>query len=86
MSIANSGHWHFRNITFGNTSNGMVGVELRGGIEDVSFRGCNIYANVKATASTYYAVLYQGASNSVTYPVDVVFAGTSSSGTTSLMV
>ncbi|MBO4282346.1 MAG: right-handed parallel beta-helix repeat-containing protein [Bacteroidales bacterium] len=80
LSIANSGHWHFRNITFGNTSNGMVGVELQGGIEDVSFRGCNIYANVKATASTYYAVLYQGASNSVTYPVDVVFAGNNIQG------
>ena len=75
FSLQNSSHWHFRDITFGNTTNGMVGVELMGDVEDVSFRHCNIYASTTATASTHRAVSYPNASGATTYPVDVEFIG-----------
>ena len=75
MSIHNSAHWHFRNITFGNTTNGIAGVELKGQVEDVSFRHCNIYASTSATTSSYYAVYYPNSSGATTYPVDLVFVG-----------
>ena len=75
FSLQNSSHWHFRDITFGNTTNGTVGVELMGDVEDVSFKHCNIYASTSATASTHRAVSYPNASGATTYPVDVEFIG-----------
>ena len=75
LSIQNSGHWHFSNITFGNTKNGITGVELEGGVEDVSFRHCNIYASITANATNYCAVSYPNSSGASSYPVDVEFVG-----------
>ena len=80
FTLHNSSHWHFRNITFGNTTNGMVGVELQGSVEDVSFRHCNIYANTGATASNYQAVSYPNSSGASQYPVDVEFVGNNIKG------
>ncbi|MBR5665737.1 MAG: hypothetical protein IKX13_08330, partial [Bacteroidales bacterium] len=48
FTLHNSANWHFRNITFGNTTDATVGVELNGKVENVSFRHCNIYASTSA--------------------------------------
>ena len=73
LSLQHSGHWHFRNITFGNTKDGKVGVELQGQVEDVSFRHCNIYASTTTTSTDYRAVSYPNSSGANFYPVDVEF-------------
>ncbi|MBP5396593.1 MAG: T9SS type A sorting domain-containing protein [Bacteroidales bacterium] len=75
LSIRNSAHWHFRNITFGNINDGTVGVKLNGNVEDISFRNCNIYANVTTTYNTSYAVSYINNDGSTSYPADVEFVG-----------
>ncbi|MBO7465361.1 MAG: hypothetical protein J6T56_05875, partial [Bacteroidales bacterium] len=68
------------NLTFGNTSNGITGVELQGSIKDVSFRHCNIYASTTTTNSNYKAVYYPNTSGSNSYPVDLVFVGNNIQG------
>ena len=80
LLIQNSGHWHFRNITFGNTKDGMTGVELQGQVEDVSFRHCNIYASTSTSNSGYRAVSYPSSSGASSYPVDLVFVGNNIQG------
>ena len=80
LTVSNAAHWHFRNLTFGNTTNGLIGVELQGSLEDVSFRHCNIYASTTTTNSTYYAVHYPNSSGSNTYPVDLEFVGNNIQG------
>ena len=80
FTLHNSANWRFRNITFGNTSNGMVGVELNGQVENVSFRHCNIYASTSSTASNYQAVSYPNTSGANQYPVDVEFVANNIKG------
>ena len=64
-------HVRFHNLTFGNTTNGLMGIRMAAGCSDVIIRECNIYANKTATSSTYSAFRYDGTSGSTTYPVDV---------------
>jgi hypothetical protein len=80
LSLHNSAHWHFRDLTFGNTKDGIIGVELQGQVEDVSFRHCNIYASTTATTTSYYAVYYPNSSGASSYPVDVEFVGNNIQG------
>ncbi|MBO7465136.1 MAG: hypothetical protein J6T56_04705, partial [Bacteroidales bacterium] len=80
FTLHNSANWHFRNITFGNTTDATVGVELNGKVENVSFRHCNIYASTSATTSSYYAVSYPNTSGNSFYPVDVEFVGNNIKG------
>ena len=75
LSLQHSGHWHFRNLTIGNTKDGRIGVELQGQVEDVSFRNCNIYASTTTTSSDYKAVNYPNSSGASYYPVDLEFVG-----------
>ncbi|MBQ2488283.1 MAG: right-handed parallel beta-helix repeat-containing protein, partial [Bacteroidales bacterium] len=75
FSLQNSSHWHFRNITFGNTSNGIIGVEVKGQVEDIHFRHCNIYASTTASTTSYMAVSYPNSSGANHYPVDLQFVG-----------
>ncbi|MBQ6666688.1 MAG: hypothetical protein IJM65_01075 [Bacteroidales bacterium] len=80
LILSNTAHWHFRNITFGNTTDGIIGVELQGNIKDVSFRHCNIYASTSTTNSTYRAVNYPNSSGANTYPVELMFVGNNIQG------
>ena len=70
----------FQGLTFGNRSNGSVGVEMQGSCINVTIRECNIYACTTATASTYRAFNYPNTSGSADYPVDVHLVGNNIAG------
>ena len=75
LQLNGAKHWIFNGITIGNTTNGLIGVNLTGAIRDVTFRGCNIYSNATATSNTYRCVNLPNTSSSTTYPVDLNFIG-----------
>ena len=75
LTLRNTGFWNFRDITIGNTTDGVIGVSLGGNLKDVSFRNCDICASTSTSTSTYYAVEYRSASGSQVYPVNVSFIG-----------
>ena len=68
-------HTTFQGLTFGNTTDGAIGVQMQGACTDVTIRECNIYASVTATASSYRAFDYPNTSGSANYPVDVRLIG-----------
>ncbi|MBR5664991.1 MAG: hypothetical protein IKX13_04500, partial [Bacteroidales bacterium] len=75
LQLNGAKHWIFNGITIGNTTNGLIGVNLAGAIRDVTFRGCNIYSQNTTTSSSYRAVNLPNTSSSTTYPVDLNFIG-----------
>ena len=75
LIVDNAAHWVFQGLTIGNTTDGLRGVDLIGQNEDITFRGCNIYANETATGSTYRCVNLPNTSSSTTFPMDVRFVG-----------
>ena len=75
LQLNGAKHWIFNGITIGNTTNGLIGVNLAGAIRDVTFRRCNIYSNSTATSNTYRCVNLPNTSSSTTYPVDLNFIG-----------
>ena len=75
LQLNGAKHWIFNGITIGNTTNGLIGVNLTGAIRDVTFRGCNIYSQNTTTSSSYRAVNLPNTSSSTTYPVDLNFIG-----------
>ena len=73
LVLNNVSNMFFHGLTFGNSKDGKIGVQLRGSCTNVTFRECNIYACTTATATDYKAVDYTGANKSTTYPVNVRF-------------
>ncbi|MBP5614636.1 MAG: hypothetical protein J6X35_10915, partial [Bacteroidales bacterium] len=75
LQLNGAKHWIFNGITIGNTTDGLIGVNLAGAIRDVTFRGCNIYSHATINTSGYRAVNLPNTSSSATYPVDLRFIG-----------
>ena len=73
LTITNTAHWIFKNLTIGNTTNGLIGVLMQEDLEDITFRDCKIYSSKTTTSNNSYAVGYPNASNSGKIPVNVRF-------------
>lgn len=71
MIFKNLSYVTFKGLTFGNTTNGTIGVEMGGACTDVTIRECNIYACTTATNNAYRAFSYPNTSGSSYYPVEV---------------
>ena len=64
----------FQELTFGNTTDGLAGVDMAGSCSHVTFRGCNIYACATCTTNLYKAFSYTRKDN-ISYPVEVRLVG-----------
>ena len=59
LSLQDLSHWVFRDLTFGDTVNGKIGVSMSGGVDSVLFIGCRMYAETNANSR---ALVYNNAS------------------------
>ena len=58
LIINNLKHTTFKNLTFGNLKNGLMGVKMDGHCSHVTIRDCRIYACTTSTTSEYQALSY----------------------------
>ena len=72
VSVKNTGHLRFENISIGSTNpRTTYGVKFDGYCENIIFHGCNIYADASSTGNTPAAIYYINTSSTINYLKDI---------------
>ena len=71
LKLNSASNMVFRKLTFGNTANGLVGVQMEGDCRNITIRECNIYSCTTAVSSGYKAFSYPNTNGNTKYPANI---------------